>query len=130
MITCLCVKKFLNAEMPPTDDDIARELEIPIRLVRLLLSQLTESRLLSEVRLDHQNHIAYQPACDIDRLTITAIMERLDQRGIDTITIGESTILNRLGESLRQFQEMNEQSSVNLKLRELCIGAQPKQIIT
>jgi len=127
MTTFLCVKKFLNAELPPTDEEIARELEVPIRLVRLVLSELTEARLLSEVCLDHRDQIAYQPACDIDRLTVAAIMERLDQRGVDTIPIGDSISLTKLRETLRRFREMNEQSSVNLKLEELCEAAQPKQ---
>jgi membrane protein len=127
MTTYLCTKKFLNAELPPTDEEIARELEVPIRLVRLVLSELTEARLLSEVCLDHRDQIAYQPACDVDRLTVAAIMERLDQRGVDTIPIGDSTSLTKLRETLRRFREMNEQSSVNLKLEDLCADAQPKQ---
>jgi len=126
LVTYLCVKKFINAETPPTAVDIARELEVPIPLVRSLLTELTESRLLSEVCLDHLNQIAYQPACDIDRLNVAGIMERLDQRGVDTITIGESTVLNQLQESFKRLREMNEQSPANLKLRELCTDAQTK----
>jgi membrane protein len=130
LMISFCVKKFRNAEMPPTADDIARELTLPIRLVRSLLSELTEARLLSEVCLDQRAHIAYQPACDIDRLTVAAIMARLDQRGDDTIPIGDSISLTKLRETLRRFSEMNEQSSVNLKLEELCEAAQPKQLVT
>ena len=126
MITCFCVKKFLHAETPPTAADMARELEVPVPLVRSLLTELTESRLLSEVCLDHLNQIAYQPACDIDRLSVTTIMDRLDQRGVDTLTIGESSVLTQLQESLKRLREINEKSPANLKLRDLCIDAQTK----
>lgn len=130
MMTYLCVKRFLNMEKPPTATDIAHELEVPIRLVRSLLFELTEARLLAEVYSDHREDVAYQPGCDIDRLTVAAVMERLDQRGIDTIPIAQSSHLNKFREILKRFREINEQSPANLKLQELCIDPQPKQIVT
>ncbi|MBI4526043.1 MAG: YihY/virulence factor BrkB family protein [Deltaproteobacteria bacterium] len=126
MIAYLCVKNFLNAEKPSTAEDIARELETPIRLVRSVLSELTEARVLSEVCLDHREVVAYQPACDIHRLTVAGVIERLDRRGITTVPVAESIPINKLRETVKRFREMNEQSPVNLRLQELCIDAQPK----
>jgi len=118
-ITSLSVKRFLNAEKPPTAEDISRELEVPIRLVRSVLAELTEARLLSEVCLDHREDVAYQPACDIDRLTVSAVLERLDQQGIDALRVAESTGLDRLRETLKRFHDISEQSPVNVRLRDL-----------
>ena len=118
-ITSLSVKRFLNAEKPPTAEDISRELEVPIRLVRSVLAELTEARLLSEVCLDHPEDVAYQPACDIDRLTVSTVLERLDQQGIDALPVAESTGLNRLRETLKRFHDISEQSPVNVRLRDL-----------
>jgi membrane protein len=123
MITYVCVRNFLCGEKPSTAEAISRELEVPIRLARSVLSELTEARLLSEVCLDQREDIAYQPACDIDRLSIAAIMHRLDQGGTDTIPIAESSQLNTIRESLRQFCEMNAGSPTNVKLQELCAEA-------
>jgi membrane protein len=119
MITSLCVKHFLNAEKPLTAEDISRELEVPIRLVRSVLAELTEARLLSEVRLDQGDDIAYQPACDTQRLTVASVIDRLDQQGIATVPVAESTSTDKLRETVRQFREMIEQSSANLRLQDL-----------
>ena len=119
MIASLCVKNFLNAEKPSTAEDISRDLEVPIRLVRSLLSELTEARILSEVCLDHREAVAYQPACDIHRLTVAGIIERLDQQGIATLPVAESIPINKLRETVKQFREMNEQSPANLRLQDL-----------
>jgi len=119
MITSRCVKHFLNAEKPPTAEDISRELEVPIRLVRSVLAELTEARLLSEVCLDHRENVAYQPACDINRLTVSAVLEGLDQQGINALPVAESTDLDRLRETLKRFHDMSEQSPVNVRLRDL-----------
>jgi membrane protein len=119
MIVYLCVKNFSNAEKPSTAEDIAHELEAPIRLVRSVLSELTEARVLSEVCLDHRDIIGYQPACDIDQLTVASVIERLDYQGMTTVPVAESIPINKLRETIKRFHEMNEQSSANLKLQDL-----------
>lgn len=119
MISSLCVKHFLKAEKPLTAEDLSRELEVPIRLVRSVLAELTEAGLLCEVRADHRENIAYQPACDIHRLTVAGVVDRLDQQGIATVPVAESTSTDKLRETLQRFREMVEQSSVNLRLQDL-----------
>ena len=119
MITSRCVKHFLNAEKPSTAEDISRELEVPIRLVRSVLAELTEARLLSEVCLDHRENVAYQPACDINRLTVSAVLEGSDQQGINALPVADSTDLDRLRETLKRFHDLSEQSPVNVRLRDL-----------
>jgi membrane protein len=94
-------------------------LEVPIRLVRSVLFELTEARVLTEVYSDNREDVAYQPGCDIDRLTVASVIERLDQHGIDTVPITESPKLKRLRDTVRRFRDMNEQSPANLKLQEL-----------
>lgn len=119
MVTSLCVKNFLKAEKPLTAADISRELEVPIRLVHSVLFELTEARLLSEVYLKRSGDLAYQPACDIHRLTVAGVIERLDQRGVTTVPIAESADVQKARETIKRFREMNEQSSANLRLQDL-----------
>ena len=118
-VMALCVKNFSQAKRPLPDRDIAEKLEAPIRLVRLVISDLKEARLLSEVCLDRPNDLAYQPACDIQHLTIAEVNERLDSRGLGTVPMAESPEVEKLQEALKQFREMNEQSPANLKLQDL-----------
>jgi membrane protein len=119
LIASLCVKRFLVAEEPLAAEDFSRELEVPIRLVRSVIFELTDTRVLSQVQVKDRDELAYQPACDIHSLTVASIMERLDQRGIETIPIAESSALNKIRETLRRLREMNEQSPANLKLQDL-----------
>jgi membrane protein len=118
MMTSLCVKNFLNGEKPSTAEDISRELEVPIRLVRSVLSELTEASLLSAV-LDQGDDVAYQPACDIHRLTVAGVIDRLDQQGTATVPLAESSCADKLRETVNRFREMVEQSPANLKLQDL-----------
>jgi membrane protein len=119
MIAYLCVSNFRNGARPLTATDIARELDVPIRLVRSTLSELTGARILSEVYSDGREEVAYQPGCDIDRLTVASVIERLDHQGIDTVPMAESIALNKLTETVTRFRAMNDQSPANLKLQDL-----------
>jgi membrane protein len=119
LVASLCAKTFLKAEKPLTAADIARELDAPIGLVRSVLSELTEARVLSEVCLDAAKDVAYQPACDIHRLTVAEVIERLDQQGTATVPIADSAGLQKLQDTMNRFREVNEQSSANLKLQDL-----------
>ena len=118
-VASLCVKSFLNAEKPSTAEDISRTLEAPPCLVHSVLNDLKTAGILSEVCLDQSVRTAYQPACDIDRLTIAGVMDRLDQQGIAAVPMADSTEINKLRETLERFGEMIEQSPANLKLRDL-----------
>ena len=119
MMTSLCVKHFLNAEKPLTAEAISRQLEVPIRLVRSVLAELTEARLLAEIRADGREDVAYQPACDTQRLTVAAVIERLDQQGVTTVPIVETADVQNLRETLKRYREIVEQSSANLRLQDL-----------
>ena len=118
-ITHLCVREFLRAQKPLTAEDISHELEMPIRLVRSVLFELTEVRILSEVYTDDRVNIGYQPGCYIDDLTVATILERLDERGIDTLPIVESQDMDKFRETIRRFHDMTANSPDNLKIKEL-----------
>lgn len=118
-ITHLCVKNFFKAKTPWTAAQIAHRLEIPVRLVRQILFELTESGVLVEVRFSDLNEVAYQPAKDIEHLTIQDVLETLDTHGISDIPVESSEELRKLEESLKFFAERNKKSDANLLLKNL-----------
>lgn len=118
-IAHLCVKEFLRAQKPLTADDISRELEMPIRLVRSVLFELTEVKILSEVYTDNRENIGYQPGCYIDDLTVAAVLKRLDERGIDTVPMVESQYLDKFRETIGRFHDMSANSPANVKLKDI-----------
>jgi membrane protein len=118
LITHLCVNEFLRTQKSLTAEDISHELEMPIRLVRSVLFELTEGKILAEVYTSDRENIGHQPGCYVDDLTVSTVLERLDQRGIDTLPIAELPSLHKFRETIRQFYEMNAKSPADLKLKE------------
>lgn len=119
LITHYCVEAFLHAQKAPTAEEISQELEIPIRLVRATLFELTEARILSEVYANERAEVAYQPGCPIDELTVTKISGDLDRLGMDAVPIAESQSLDRLRDIIKRFGETIEKSPANLKIQDL-----------
>ncbi len=118
-IAHLCVKKFRQAEKALSADEVSHELEIPVRLVRQILYELVEARVLSEVKLDDTETMAYQPARDIEDLTITNVLNQLNRRGVNWIPLDNTGDLEKLKGRLMQFQEGIEKSPANVPLKDI-----------
>jgi len=113
------VKNFCAGEEPSTATQISHSLEIPIRLARQLLFELTEARVLSETGTEEDEEVAYQPAQSAEKYTPKYVLEALDKRGSDDIPVAESSELDILSRCLNDFANVIEESPSNILLKEL-----------
>ncbi|HBG60412.1 MAG: ribonuclease BN [Omnitrophica WOR_2 bacterium GWF2_38_59] len=118
-ITQLCIKYFVEGKEPLNAKDFSNILEIPIRLVRDLLYDLSESGVLIEVKTSENKSSAYHPAIYLDQLTIKNVLNMLDERGINNIPVAESKELEVLKHSLNTFDEQNKSSKENWILKDI-----------
>lgn len=118
-ITHLCVVNFSKAKTPYTATQIAHHLEIPIRLVRDVLFQLTQAEILVEVALNAANEVSYQPARDIESLTIQKVVSILNHQGIEDIPIEPSEAIKRIQESLKACEEQVGRSQYNIQFKSI-----------
>jgi membrane protein len=115
----LVIMRFTQGEKAWGNEQISRELEIPIRLVNQILYELVTSGILSEVRVEQEKSIAYEPARDPDTLTIKSVVEALERRGSDNIPVAQSQELDRLIESLKEFADLMDKSMKNRLLKDM-----------
>lgn len=113
------VGSFSKAARPATAAQISHELEIPIRLVREILYELTEATVISEVKTAQDRETAYQPAVDTNLLTVKYVVDALEKRGSADIPVAKSEQLKKLEHSLDQFARALENSDANLLLKDL-----------
>ena len=115
----LLVKNFAGGERPLTMPEISHVLEIPTRLLRQILYELVESGILIETSTKEYKESGFQPAMDIDRLTIKHVVDTMENRGVDTIPVAEGKELGVLSESLKTFGQVIDKSSANKLLKEI-----------
>jgi len=118
-IAHLLTKRFENGDKPLTDSKISARLEMPIRLVHNILFDLVESGLVSETTTKNDKELAYQPACDINKLTIQYVLEALEQSGTDTLPVLKTESHAALSEALKNFGDAMESSPANKLLKDI-----------
>ncbi len=104
-IVYLLVKNFRNGERAYTPHDISHELEIPIRLVSDILNDLNEIKIVSKVATASVKEFAYQPAVDINKLTIKYVLDCIEHRGMDVMLAKNTKELNELTRIINTFNK-------------------------
>jgi membrane protein len=115
----LLVKNFAKGEKPLSVADISYELEIPVRLLRDILSELLKVQVLSEVKTEDDKVLAYHPGRDINLITIKYVLDRLDATGSNDIPVVQTEELGRISDSLKAFGGLIEKSPDNLLLKDI-----------
>ncbi len=113
------IKEFSKGEKPLTASQISNHLGIPIRLTRLILYELIDSGIVSDTSGDELKEPAYQPARDINLLSIKYVVDALEHRGTDSIPVKQSRELKTLSESLRSLGDTIKKSPANLLLKDI-----------
>jgi len=114
-----CVKCFMDGQKPLNAGEISHLLELPIRLVRELIFELTEASILSEVKINGRDTVAYQPARNIDQITVLEVINALDSLGKDDIPLVESKEMKAISHSVIAFKKIIEKSPENQLLKNI-----------
>jgi len=115
----LLVKNFCTGEKPVSAGQISHKLDIPIRLERQILFELVESGIISEVRGADYKDVAYQPARDIEAITVKYVIETMEARGRSDIPIAKSPEVDRISSCLKGFSDAIAQSPANTSLKDI-----------
>jgi membrane protein len=116
-ITQLLVQNFQRGGPPMTPDDIVARIETPVRLVQQVLDNLAACGIISELMGTSDKTIAYQPAKNIDLLTIGFVTEALKQHGNDNLPLLPSPELEALTARMNSLKKEVEKSSDNISLK-------------
>jgi len=118
-IAHLLIKNFASGQIPLTDTEISAQLRAPIRLVHNILFDLVESRLVSETTTRVDKKFGYQPARDINTLTITSVIDALEQNGTNSIPVVKNEEFEALSDAIQKFKDVMETSPANKLLKDI-----------
>jgi len=118
-IAHLLIKNFAGGQKPLTDTEISAQLKAPIRLVHKILFDLVESRIVSETTTRVDKKFGYQPARDISTLTITAVIDAIEQNGTNNIPVVKNEEFEALSDAIQKFKDVMETSPANRLLKDI-----------
>jgi membrane protein len=119
MVVQLLVKNFAKGEKAMIVKDISKRLEIPIRTVRDIIYKLVDCNILSEVNTEYEKEKAYQPAQDINNLTVRYVLNEIDHCGTDKILAIASTEKDQIIKIINDFDIAIQNSKGTILLKDI-----------
>jgi membrane protein len=113
------IKNFARSETPLTALQISHQLEIPIRLVNDILFTLEQSNIISDTSTERGGERGFQPARDINVLTIQYIVDAIEREGINTVPFAHTPEFTTLSETVETFRSTVEKLPANRLLKDL-----------
>jgi membrane protein len=119
MILQMIIRNFLVGEKPISAEHIGTTLKIPVRLAREILQDLSNVNLVSIIHENEHKERLYQPALDINKLTVSYVFSRLDKKGIEQIMVAKNKDYGKVMAILEKFDRMIAKSDSNILIKDL-----------
>jgi len=113
------VKDFIKGNKPRGSEDISVELSIPVRSVRESLIALRDATLITEVYEEVHDKFLYQPATDINKMTLSYVMDKLDNSGSTHKNVINNTDYRKIDAALTKLEAQVAASETNALLRDM-----------
>ena len=118
-ITYIVIKQFENQRPPLSSDEISEDFKLPTRIVNQMLTKLVEVSILIEVFNDSTKTKTYQPAIDINQLTINLLFNRLDCNGSELFLTNKNELLDSFWQKTLKFKQKSEENSTQILVKDI-----------
>ncbi len=98
---------------------LTNSLNIPPRLSQTLCNELVNCGLLNEIDAEKDKESGYLPAIDINKISVSLTLEKLDEKGEDQLFIQENASMDKLRGILLKFQEDIDKHPENVLLKDV-----------
>jgi membrane protein len=119
MILHMIIRNFSLGEKPISASYIAANLKIPVRLARDILQDLSSVNIVSIIHEHEEKERLYQPAIDINRLTVSFVFSRLDKKGVEQIMVIRNKDYEKIISMLEKFDRLIAKSDSNILIKDL-----------
>jgi membrane protein len=113
------VTNFTEGRVALDSAQIAEELNIPVRIVREIIYDLLAARIISETMNPEIREVAYQPAIDTSKITVSYVISKLENLGQAVPFEKETEQLRKINKIVDSFYEDIHNSPENTLLKEI-----------
>jgi membrane protein len=115
MMMHMIIRNFSLGEKPISASYIAANLKVPVRLARDILQDLSSVNLISEIHENEEKERLYQPALDINKLTVSYVF----RKGIEQIMVIRNKDYEKVIYMLEKFDRLVAKSDSNILIKDL-----------
>ncbi len=118
-VATLIVKRFEKGHPPYTADDISINYKIPVRLTHRIIFDLQELDIINEVKENDDRETYYQPALDINKISVGYLFEKIDKKGSENFKIDNDIEFKNEWEAVLKSRNIILENNKDLLLKDL-----------
>ena len=118
-ISQICVKRFYKGDRPWGAHEISNALGIAVRLTNQILYDLVQCGILAETVGKDEKDLLYQPARDLNLISINSVIQALDEHGNKDMPLADSEEIKEIRNSMEKFADILNKSDANLLLKDI-----------
>ncbi|MFP4397191.1 MAG: YihY/virulence factor BrkB family protein [Desulfonatronovibrio sp.] len=119
LILGMVIKRFLADGQATTPDQIQKELNPPPRLVNEIIQTLTRAELIVQISDPENNRPFYHPAKDINIMTISYVLKKLQTSGSSDIPISGGKAWDKISRAIEEFDKAVDSNPENVLLKDV-----------
>ncbi len=112
-------RNFVDGEPPLDSEQLAKILNIPVRIVRDTLYALEQAGLLASSEDEDKRVVRYFPARDVSQMRVYDVVRAVESRGLSHLNPDEYAELQSVNELFARWDAEMEHSKYNTRLLEL-----------
>jgi membrane protein len=118
-ITHVIVKQFEEQKPPLSTEQIATNYKLPIRLVNQLIAKLVEVSILIEVYSESAKMKTYQPAIDINQLTVNLLFNKMEMHGSELFLTNKNELLDSFWHKTLDIKQRSEEHTEQILVKDI-----------
>jgi len=118
-ITYVIVKQFEEQKPPLSSDEISINYRLPNRIVNQILTKLVDVSVFIEVFNDESRTKTYQPAIDINQLTINLLFNKLDSHGSELFLTNKNELLDSFWQKSLDIKKRSEENAEQILVKDI-----------
>ncbi len=113
------INDFVKGTKPRAPEEISLELSLPARTIHECLDMLRDASMVTQVWSDEEERYLYQPATDINKMTLSFVLDKLESSGSLHKIVINNTDYRKIDTALTKFENLIASSEVNVLLRDI-----------
>lgn len=113
------INDFVKGVKPRAPEEISLELSLPVRTIHDCLDMLHKASMVTEVWSEETERNVYQPATDINRMTLSFVLEQIEASGSLHKVVINNADYRKIDSALSKFENLIASSEVNVLLRDI-----------
>ena len=110
---------FAAGERQLDSEQLGRDLNLPVRLIRDALYELEQADLLVSVEDEQNRSVRYYPARDVDRLRVYDVIRAVERRGVSHLDLAEYNEMQSVNGLFDRLDAELDRSGNNIRLLDI-----------